>query len=193
MLIIAISRNNANPQDELCEKILLYLDAPALAVVEQVSRTWRATVHNNLLWKKQLDQRMRNVAIWGMLRKFREPEFNRCNEGQDPTVWKALYRNFDGDVRRVQTNWRSGQCAHRKIEAGGNGIYCFQYDDHKIISGSRDNKIKIWDYQTGHCIRELPGHQGSVLCLQVKHRKRKNEEKKIKKEQRKKKEAPEIG
>ena len=28
------------------------------------------------------------------------------------------------------------------------GVYCLQYDDDKIVSGLRDNTIKIWDRQT---------------------------------------------
>lgn len=28
---------------------------------------------------------------------------------------------------------------------GSKGVYCLQYDDQKIISGLRDNTIKIWD------------------------------------------------
>lgn len=46
------------------------------------------------------------------------------------------------------------------------GVYCLQYDDQKIVSGLRDNTIKIWDRNTLQCIKVLTGHTGSVLCLQ---------------------------
>ena len=46
-------------------------------------------------------------------------------------------------------------------------LYSFQYDDHKIVSGLRDNTIKMWDRQTlQQHQRVLTGHTGSVLCLQ---------------------------
>ena len=46
-------------------------------------------------------------------------------------------------------------------------MYCLQYDDHKIVSGLRDNTIKMWDRQTlQQYSKVLTGHTGSVLCLQ---------------------------
>lgn len=46
------------------------------------------------------------------------------------------------------------------------GVYCLQYDDTKIVSGLRDNTIKIWDRSDLQCVKTLTGHTGSVLCLQ---------------------------
>ncbi|CAI5443710.1 unnamed protein product [Caenorhabditis angaria] len=39
-------------------------------------------------------------------------------------------------------------------------------DDEKIVSGLRDNTIKIWDRKDYLCRMTLTGHTGSVLCLQ---------------------------
>jgi WD40 repeat protein len=36
----------------------------------------------------------------------------------------------------------------------------------KILSGSRDRTIKIWDGDSGICLHTLKGHGGSVLCLE---------------------------
>ena len=33
------------------------------------------------------------------------------------------------------------------------GVYCLQYDDQKIVSGLRDNTIKIWDRNTLQCTK----------------------------------------
>lgn len=33
------------------------------------------------------------------------------------------------------------------------GVYCLQYDDHKIVSGLRDNTIKIWDRNSLQCVK----------------------------------------
>lgn len=45
-------------------------------------------------------------------------------------------------------------------------MYCLQYDNEKIVSGLRDNTIKIWDKRKYECLKTLSGHTGSVLCLQ---------------------------
>lgn len=50
------------------------------------------------------------------------------------------------------------------------GVYCLQYDDEKIVSGLRDNTIKVWDRKTLLTTRTLQGHTGSVLCLQYDER-----------------------
>lgn len=33
------------------------------------------------------------------------------------------------------------------------GVYCLQYDDGKIVSGLRDNTIKIWDRTDLQCVK----------------------------------------
>jgi WD40 repeat protein len=48
----------------------------------------------------------------------------------------------------------------------GAGVYCLQFDRQKLVSGSRDNSIKVWDMGSGKCVRTIHGHDQSVLCLQ---------------------------
>jgi WD40 repeat protein len=38
------------------------------------------------------------------------------------------------------------------------------------VSGSRDHKLRIWDFRTLTLRHTMTGHEGSVLCLQVKYR-----------------------
>lgn len=87
--------------------------------------------------------------------------------------WKYLYQQRYLLDRR----WRSGTYQVREISANAArqdahtaGIYCIQFDDDKIVSGSRDHTVKVWDMHTGACIRTLWQHTASVLCLQYDHR-----------------------
>ena len=42
-----------------------------------------------------------------------------------------------------------------------------QYDgDTKVVSGSYDKTIRIWDLRTGGCLRTLEAHSAAVFCLQ---------------------------
>lgn len=42
----------------------------------------------------------------------------------------------------------------------------FSPDGQRIISGSTDQTIKIWDIKTGHCLHTLVGHKGPVMFVQ---------------------------
>lgn len=45
-------------------------------------------------------------------------------------------------------------------------VYCLEFDSRRIITGSRDKKIKVWSLQTGKLLGTFKGaHTGSVLCL----------------------------
>ena len=39
--------------------------------------------------------------------------------------------------------------------------------DYKLVSGSMDNTIKIWDIKSGSCIKTLKGHTGFVYSLSI--------------------------
>ena len=77
------------------------------------------------------------------------------------------------DIEAIESNWRCGKHNLQRINCrseNSKGVYCLQYDDQKIVSGLRDNTIKMWDRQSLACQRVLTGHTGSVLCLQYDER-----------------------
>lgn len=48
----------------------------------------------------------------------------------------------------IESNWRCGRHNLQRIQCrseNSKGVYCLQYDDEKIISGLRDNSIKVND------------------------------------------------
>jgi len=46
---------------------------------------------------------------------------------------------------------------------------CLSVDGQRIVSGSADNTVKIWDVATGSCVTTLQGHSNPVtsVCLSV--------------------------
>jgi F-box/WD-40 domain protein 7 len=44
-------------------------------------------------------------------------------------------------------------------------VLCVQFDKSKILSGSCDKTIKVWNF-SGRCLMTLQGHQDAVTCLQ---------------------------
>jgi WD40 repeat protein len=37
-------------------------------------------------------------------------------------------------------------------------------DGRRVVSGSYDNTLRVWDVDTGECMRELKGHGGVSEC-----------------------------
>ncbi|KJZ79711.1 hypothetical protein HIM_01180 [Hirsutella minnesotensis 3608] len=84
--------------------------------------------------------------------------------------WKYLYNMR----RRLESNWELGkfttfQLPHPLYPEEGHQecVYTLQFDANYLVSGSRDQTMRIWDMHTRRLVRPpLIGHQGSVLCLQ---------------------------
>lgn len=36
-----------------------------------------------------------------------------------------------------------------------------------VVTGSMDKTVRVWDAQTGNCVRLLAGHSGNVTCVAV--------------------------
>ncbi|CAK9298741.1 unnamed protein product [Gordionus sp. m RMFG-2023] len=103
---------------------------------------------------------------------FKPPGFMQGDEYQLKIAswfYKRLFGSVLKDITNLESNWREGRHSLRRIKCrseNSKGVYCLQYDESKIVSGLRDNTIKIWDFKTLECIKVLTGHTGSVLCLQ---------------------------
>lgn len=83
--------------------------------------------------------------------------------------WRRLYRNR----YLIDRRWREGKFKTRVFphetameDMHLEAIYCIQFDESKIVSGSRDRTIKLWNMQTGQHETTLQAHTASVLCLQ---------------------------
>ena len=79
-----------------------------------------------------------------------------------PIDWKDQLKL----LLKLRDNWMKGQHEKVMFPAHDGYVYSLQFDENIVISGSRDNTIKIWDANTRARLATLEGHTGSVLCLQ---------------------------
>ena len=160
--------------DHVAENILSYLDAKSMCAAELVCKEWYRVISDGMLWKKLIEMKVRTDTLWQGLAERRGwiDYLFKPKPGEtlpNHSFYRRLYAKFIQDIDRLETNWRTGRHRLQKINCrseNSKGVYCLQYDDQKIVSGLRDNTIKIWDRGSLECSEILTGHTGSVLCLQ---------------------------
>jgi len=55
----------------------------------------------------------------------------------------------------------------RAFHGHGGPVWCLEFDEEadRLVSGSYDKTLKIWELGSGRCLRTLRGHDGWVSCL----------------------------
>ncbi|CAK8689678.1 beta-TrCP-like [Clavelina lepadiformis] len=161
----------------IAENILTYLDAKSLGAAELVCREWYRVVQEGHLWKRLIERMVMTDSLWKGLAErmdWGQHLFKGKPDEQTPdSYFRTLYPTIIADIEKIESNWRCGRFDLKRIMCrsdSSKGVYCLQYDDNKIVSGLRDNTIKLWDRKTLDNIKVLTGHTGSVLCLQYDER-----------------------
>jgi F-box and WD-40 domain protein 1/11 len=133
---------------ELLENILSFLEVESLTQVALVSRKWNRVSASQAVWKSVF------YREYGSKMPSPPPVYpvpaglGKNTPGQD---FKKLFR-----VRTlIDKRWRNGEAAAIYLNGHKDSVYCAQFDEDKIITGSRDNTIRVWDAHTYQCIRKL--------------------------------------
>ncbi|KAL2753043.1 hypothetical protein ACRALDRAFT_1011704, partial [Sodiomyces alcalophilus JCM 7366] len=130
---------------ELSIQILAYLDAASLASASLVSRRWEDVVANRHIWR---DAFLRAKTDTYATSRPVQPGTAQGVPAVAPHVdWKKVYR-----VRQeLDRSWRKGKAKPVYLNGHLDSIYCLQFDESKIVTGSRDRTIRIWDMHTFEC------------------------------------------
>ncbi|KAI8067528.1 WD40-repeat-containing domain protein [Gongronella butleri] len=139
--------------NELIHQIVRHLDVHDLLTLGLLSHRWRTISLVGAEWHRLMQWR-----AW----KFHLPSYLQPYVTLDRIDWRYWYMQR----HRLEQRWRLGQVSASYLLDHTDGVYCVQFDDRKVVSGSRDCTIKIWDAVSFQCVRTLVGHDGSVLCLQ---------------------------
>jgi len=140
-------------------KILRLLSPQDLANVGRVCSSWR---HHSLapsLWKT-----LSNRSPWKLSSAGCVLQLERWAGGA-PVDWRQVFvERF-----KLRRAWLGGQCHVRTFEGHSGGISCVQFDGTRIVSGSHDSSIKVWNVKTNSpwSVMTLVGHSGEVRCLHL--------------------------
>ncbi|KAL9624200.1 MAG: hypothetical protein Q9160_001447 [Pyrenula sp. 1 TL-2023] len=136
---------------EIMEQIMSCLDASSLLQAAQVSRLWNARANSRHAWRLVF-QRTFNPQ-----RKAIPTSSSGCTpamglgKASGNQDWKRMYF-----IRqRLAKRWEQGEACAIYLNGHKDSVYCVQFDEDKIITGSRDQTIRIWDARTYQCLRIL--------------------------------------
>ncbi|KAF1985187.1 WD40 repeat-like protein [Aulographum hederae CBS 113979] len=137
---------------ELTTLIFAELDVDSLKAARIVCRKWRGIANSDAVWREVF------------LRRFTPPRY----ENPPPLVmgglgtgigervsqpWEKMYR-----ARwRLDQRWDKGNPAAVYFSGHTDSVYCCQFDENKIITGSRDRTIRVWDLHTYKCLKVIAG------------------------------------
>ncbi|KAK9882421.1 hypothetical protein WA026_020942 [Henosepilachna vigintioctopunctata] len=141
---------------ELALNVLSFLEPKDLLRAAQTCRSWRFLTEDNLLWK----EKCKEAGINELPKRRGSPKSPGAL-----SPWKAVYMR----QHMIEMNWRSKPIKPPKMLKGHDDhvITCLQFCGNRIVSGSDDNTLKVWNVSTGKCLRTLVGHTGGVWSSQM--------------------------
>lgn len=133
---------------ELLEHILSFLDAASLMELELVSKKWKELCSSQAVWRQVFFREYAPSRPSRLIPGPPTPGLGKNIAGQN---FRKLYT-----VRKlIEKRWANGEAAAIYLNGHKDSVYCVQFDEEKIITGSRDNTIRVWDARTYQCIRKL--------------------------------------
>ncbi|RDW86527.1 F-box/WD repeat-containing protein [Aspergillus mulundensis] len=134
---------------EIMANVLSFLDPESLMNSGLVSRAWSEQVSSQHVWR---DVFRSHYGGRGYTGTGKQPAAGLGKQffQQD---WKHLYK-----IRReLENRWKEGKAAAVYLQGHTDSVYCVQFDEDKIITGSRDRTIRVWDAHYPWACRKIIG------------------------------------
>ncbi|RKF75074.1 Beta-TrCP [Golovinomyces cichoracearum] len=135
----------SNLPSELAIQILVNLDQTTLRNIAAVSKQWLKISQTQCIW--------REVFLREQTKTYASSRPIPLGAGlglplsSPSTDWKDLYRIRE----QLKQNWMRGTAEAVYLNGHLDSIYCVQFDEKKIITGSRDKTIRVWDLKEFTC------------------------------------------
>ena len=140
--------------------VLSMLSPRDLARVSRVCSTWRDLANTSSLWQTLCRREEFVLSPAGC-----EAQLERWRGRMMEVDWRQVFV----ERYKLRRAWMGGQCHVRTFEGHTGGISCVQFDGGRIVSGSHDKTIKVWNVKTNSpwSVITLAGHSGEVRCLHL--------------------------
>ncbi|KAJ5577596.1 uncharacterized protein N7459_006560 [Penicillium hispanicum] len=145
---------------EIMAHILSHLDPSSLMKSELVSHGWHEQAFSSHVWKHVFRGAYpRRPASCTAAKKKQSAGLGKNIPNQD---WKRMFL-----VRRaLEHRWKEGRAAAIYLHGHKDSVYCAQFDENKIITGSRDRTIRVWDaHYPWPCLKIIGPHPGDYVGI----------------------------
>ncbi|XP_064483406.1 F-box/WD repeat-containing protein 7-like isoform X1 [Ornithodoros turicata] len=141
-------------------RIFSHLDPTSLGRCAAVCRAWCDLVCDPYLW-----QRLCARPQWRLSPAAEKKQLQMARQCDGCVDWKDVFRQR----YRLRRNWLRGSCHVRTFHGHTQAVFCVQFDETRIVSGSSDKTIKVWNMRTNSpwSVMTLVGHSGTVRCLHL--------------------------
>merc|ERR1719483_29190 len=143
----------------LTTKIIGYLDPISLLRCRKVCQFWRHLFNSEWIWHQ-----LCHAPKWRLGDSENQAQLER-HRLSGSLCWRSVFR----ERFKLKRSWLRGQCHVRTFEGHSAAISCVQFDMGRIVSGSHDKTIKVWNVKTNSpwSVMTLAGHSGEVRCLHL--------------------------
>ena len=131
---------------ELISHIFSYLEPQNILKCEMVSRSWHRATQTQYNWRRLY------------LSEYKPPDHRAFTserpsdeEAYPETHWKSRWKAH----MLLTERWMTGDASAFYMEGHSDNIYCVQFDDEKIVTGSKDRTIRVWSTRMAQCVRVL--------------------------------------
>ena len=138
---------------ELMDQVLCFLDPSSLLRAERVSSKWSVQARSKAVWRHVFRREFHGRLAESIMSSSaaRKTAIGLGKPGTPDQEWRKMYL-----VRRaIDQRWDKGEAAAIYLNGHKDSVYCVQFDEHKIITGSRDQTIRVWNTHTYQCIQKI--------------------------------------
>ena len=111
-----------------------------------VSRAWYGSATAGLVWRDVFRKEFGEVYYAADVLATVRVGLGKAQGRQD---WKNMWRARSA----LEQRWKDGYAAAIYLEGHFDSVYCVQFDEDKILTGSRDRTVRIWDAHSYECIK----------------------------------------
>jgi len=146
---------------EVALYVLSFLSPKDLLIAAQICKYWNLLAADNLLWR----EKCREAGIEDFVDHM-DKRRKRGNSVGNLSPYKLMFQRR----QQIECNWRTNKLREPEVLQGHDEhvITCLQFSGNTIVSGSDDNTLRVWNANTGKCIKILSGHTGGVWSSQMK-------------------------